>query len=112
MILDLCCVFSLPLMFIRLASFSQLHCKMRLLNSAALAEITEILSVQLQKHWAASGDQKKLSWFTSICHPGNLTTAPLLYQAFELKLDLHEKCLFTILSFSTGWSFPKVYFKF
>lgn len=108
MIFDLCDVFSLPLISIPSASFSQLQYKMRLLSSVTSAHITEILNIQLEKHWAASGDQKKLSWFTSICHPGNLTNAPLLYQAFELKLDLHEKCLFTILSFSTGWSFPKV----
>jgi len=102
MIFDLCDVFSLPLISITSASFSKLQYKMRLLSSVTSADITEILNIQLEKHWAASGDQKKLSWFASICHPRNLTNAPLLYQAFELKLDLHEKCLFTILSFSTG----------
>lgn len=76
-IFDLRHVLSLPLILMLSASFLQLQYKVRLLNSLTLVETTEFLKVQPEKLWAASDGQKKLSWYSSICQPGNLATAPL-----------------------------------
>lgn len=112
---DLCYVFSLPLMLKLWASFSQLWYKLRLLNCLAL----------VGDYWVF----KHQTWEALSCllWPGQIVMVhfhlsawqahlqlPLLslFQTFEWKLHLHEKCLFTILIFFTGWSFLKFWFKF